>query len=379
MAKEKVTPFPISGYRGPELFCNRVEEISTLANAVKSGRNITLFSIRRMGKTALIQHFFQLLGKEKDRLTLYVDIMPTSNLKGFINQLATSIVQTFPENTSFGKKVWQWIKGLRPQISFDPYSGVPQLSFEMAQVEEQQATIKNLFHFIDQSGKKTLIAIDEFQQVTRYPEAETEAWLRSEIQQLKNVNFIFSGSQKHLLLEMFNSTKRPFYSSTQMLPIGGIVKEHYAPFIAKQFKAGKKSIKEDAIDFILEWCRFHTFYVQTLCNRVYAGEEKDVSIGSVQLVIKKILAENEAVYFTFRELLTGPQWSLLGAIAKEGKVYTPTASAFIQKNLLGTPATVKRSLDSLLDKEMIFRESNASGSYYQVYDLFLSRWLEYKQ
>jgi len=379
MAKDITTPFPVSGYQGPELFCNRVEEISTITNAIKGGRNITLFSIRRMGKTSLIQHFFHLFGKEKNRLTLYVDIMPTFNLKDFTNQLATAIVQAFPENTSFGKKIWGWIKGLRPQISFDPYNGLPQLSFEIGQVGEQKASIKNLLQFMDQSGKKTVIAIDEFQQITRYPEAETEAWLRSEIQQLQNVNFIFSGSQKHLLLEMFNSTKRPFYSSTQMLPVGGIGKEHYAPFIAHHIKAGNKSIKEDVIDFILEWCRFHTFYVQTLCNRVYASQEKNISINTVQLIIKRILAENEAVYFTFRELLTGPQWSLLIAIAKEGRVYTPTAGAFIQKNQLGTPATVKRSLDSLMDKEMIFRESNASGNYYQVYDLFLSRWLEYKQ
>lgn len=379
MAKDTSTPFPISGYRGPDLFCNREQEVNTLHDAIKNSRNVTLFSVRRMGKTSLIQHFFYHLDQEKDHLTLYVDIMPTSGLKGFTNQLATAIVQAFPEHTSFGKKVWKWIKGLRPQISFDPYSGVPQLSFEIGPVEEQQSTIKSLLQFLDQSGKKTVIAIDEFQQITRYPEKETEAWLRSEIQHLKNINFIFSGSQKHLLLEIFNSAKRPFYSSTQMLPVGAIEKEHYATFIARHFKARNKSIEEDAIDFILEWSRLHTFYVQTLCNRVYSSGEKTVSISSVQLVIKKILAENEAVYFTFRELLTGPQWALLRGIAKEGRVFMPTAGAFIQTHLLGTPATVKRSLESLLEKEMIFAESSTAGNYYQVYDLFLSRWLEYKQ
>jgi len=373
------TPFPISGYRGPDYFCDREEETQVLTDAVKGGRNITLFSIRRMGKTSLIKHVFNQLSKNKNRLAFYVDIMPTSSLKGFTNQLATSIGQAYPENTSFGKKVWAWIKGLRPQVSFDPYSGLPQLSFEIGHPAEQQATIKNLLQFIDASGKQTLIAIDEFQQITRYPEVETEAWLRSEIQQLRNINFIFCGSQRHLLLEMFNSVKRPFYSSTQMLPIGPIAKPKYAAFISHHFKATNQVISEDAVDYLLDWCRLHTFYVQSLCNRLYVTGEKNITKDSIQLIIEKILAENEAVYFTFRELLTGPQWSLLMAIAKEGRLHAPTAGDFIQKNSLSTPATVKRSLDALLEKEMIFRESNATGNYYQVYDLFLSRWLEYKQ
>lgn len=374
-----ITPFPVSGYLGPSYFCDRQEETQELLSAIGGGRNVTLFSLRRMGKTALIRHLFHKLSSEKAYQTLYIDIMPTSDLKGFTNQLATALVQTFPENTSLGKKMWQWIKGLRPQVSFDPFSGLPQLSLDMVRAEEQQATIRSLFNFLDESGKKSVIAIDEFQQITRYPETSTEAWLRSEIQLLKNVNFIFCGSQKHLLLEIFNSAKRPFYASTQMLPIGTIDKDAYAKFITHHFKKGGITIDGAEIDYILDWSRQHTFYVQSICNRLYQSGSKKIVKDTVQSVIEKIFKENEAVYFTFRELLTGPQWSLLKAIAKEGRVFAPTAMGFIQQYDLGSPATVKRSLESLLDKEMIFRESNNEGTYLQVYDLFLSRWLEYKQ
>lgn len=373
------TPFPLSGYLGPTYFCDREEETQSLINALKGGRNVTLFSIRRMGKTALIRHFFNTISQDKNRLTLYLDIMPTSNLRGLTNQLATAIAQTYPAHTSFGKKIWNSIKSLRPTVSFDPYSGSPQLSFELGKTEEQQATIKTLLQFLDSSGKKTVIAIDEFQQITKYPESETEAWLRSEVQSLKNINFIFCGSQKHLLLEMFNSAKRPFYASTQMLPITAIQKETYAAFIIHHFKKGNKVMEAEDADYLLDWCRLHTFYVQSICNRLYQVAEKKITKEIIQGVIEKIFRENEAVYFTFRELLTGPQWALLRAIGKEGRVFAPTAMNFIQRYELGTPATVKRSLESLLDKEMIFRENNSEGSYLQVYDLFLSRWLEYKQ
>lgn len=379
MATKVTTPFPVSGYLGPAYFCNRQEETQELLSALGGGRNVTLFSMRRMGKTALIRHLFHKLSTEKAYQTLYVDIMPTSDLKGFINQLATALVQTFPENTSLGKKMWQWIKSLRPQVSFDPFSGLPQLSLDMVRAEEQQATIRSLFNFLDDSGKKSVIAIDEFQQITRYPEISTEAWLRSEIQSLKNVNFIFCGSQKHLLLEMFNSAKRPFYASTQMLPISTIGKDAYAKFITNHFKKSGTTIDAVEVDYILDWTRQHTFYVQSICNRLYQVGSRKITKETIQSVIEKIFKENEAVYFTFRELLTGPQWALLKAIAKEGRVFAPTAMAFIQQYDLGSPATVKRSLESLLDKEMIFRESDIEGSYLQVYDLFLSRWLEYNQ
>lgn len=379
MATKVTTPFPVSGYLGPAYFCNRQEETQELLSALGGGRNVTLFSLRRMGKTALIRHLFHKLSTEKAYQTLYVDIMPTSDLKGFINQLATALVQTFPENTSLGKKMWQWIKSLRPQVSFDPFSGLPQLSLDMVRAGEQQATIRSLFNFLDDSGKKSVIAIDEFQQITRYPEISTEAWLRSEIQSLKNVNFIFCGSQKHLLLEMFNSAKRPFYASTQMLPISTIGKDAYAKFITNHFKKSGTTIDAVEVDYILDWTRQHTFYVQSICNRLYQVGSRKITKETIQSVIEKIFKENEAVYFTFRELLTGPQWALLKAIAKEGRVFAPTAMAFIQQYDLGSPATVKRSLESLLDKEMIFRESDIEGSYLQVYDLFLSRWLEYNQ
>ena len=91
----------------------------------------------------------------------------------------------------------------------------------------------------------------------------------------------------------------------------------------------------------------------------------------------RILQEQEAVFFTYRDLLTGPQWKLLVAIGKEKRVYKPTAQQFILDYRLGTPASVKRSLDALLTKEMVYREREEEGvSYLEVYDLFLSRWIE---
>ena len=89
----------------------------------------------------------------------------------------------------------------------------------------------------------------------------------------------------------------------------------------------------------------------------------------------KILKEQEFVFFGYREMLTRPQWELLKAIALTGKVYHPTSSDFIARYHLGSSATVLRSLNSLLRKEMIYRENDSDGnSYYGIYDVLFSRW-----
>ncbi len=379
MKKAIDNPFPISGYQGPEYFCNREEEVKLLREALMGGRNVTLVALRRVGKTALVHHLFHELASKTKWLLLYADLMPTSSLAEFTAKLTTALAQAYPETTSMGKKIWSWIKTIRPQISFDSYSGLPQISFDITRTQEQQATLHQLFTLLEKSGTKTVLVLDEFQQITQYPEKKTEAWLRSEIQNLTSVNFIFCGSQQQVIAEMFNSTKRPFYASTQMLTLPLLENKTYHHFIAKHMKKAAKLIKAEDIDYLLNWCRSHTYYVQLICNRIFASEEKNLSRDFINLQMEKILKEQEPVFFTFRELLTTSQWNFLTAVAKEKRVYAPTAQIFIRTHDLGTPAAVKRSLDSLLLKEMIYRQFDAEGkSFYQVYDVFLSRWLERK-
>lgn len=377
MDKAIVNPFPVSGYAGAEYFCDRKQETKTLLEALKGERNVTLTSLRRIGKTALIHHLFQQFDSHKNWLTIYADIMPTASFKEFTEQLTTALVQACPDTSPFGKKIWSWIKSIKPQITFDGYSGLPQVGFEFSRTADQQATIQQLFALLQGSGKRIIIALDEFQQITQYPELQTEAWLRSQIQNLKSVNFIFSGSQQQLLSSMFNSAKRPFYASTQMLALSKIDTETYINFISEKMKRASRVMSDDDIAYLLEWCRGHTYYAQTLSSRLFTSGRKIINREAIEHQIEMIFKEQETVFFTYRELLTGPQWSLLRAIAKEGEVFAPMARDFISKYKLGTPATIKRSLDSLSAREMIFTDFDKNGkSFFQVYDVFLSRWLE---
>ena len=130
---------------------------------------------------------------------------------------------------------------------------------------------------------------------------------------------------------------------------------------------------------MLDWTKCHTYYVQHLCNRLFQMDKKNYERADWQDCAQNILKEQEVFFFNYRSLLSKQQWKLLVAIAKTGVVYAPTSKDFIGKNKLGSAATVFKSIDSLLEKEMIFKEINQEGApYYQSYDVFFERWIQGK-
>jgi len=369
-------PFYLRGYHGAYLFCNRKDETTKLISNINNGINTTLISIRRMGKTGLIQHTFNTLAKDKSMVCIYVDIYATQNLSDFTNQMASVILKTFPQNKHIGKEFIKMIKGFAPVFSYDPLTGLPNVSLSFTQTNQPEHSLKSLFKFLEKQNKKVVISFDEFQQITEYPEKNVTHVLRTLIQSLKKCSFIFSGSQKHILLEMFSSPKRPFFSSTQFLFLKNIKTDEYAKFIKKIFKKHQISISNEAVDFILNWTKRHTYYTQALCNKVYGQNIKKVTIETVYKSCDEILKEQETIFYQFRNLLTKLQWKLLKAIAKEDKVSQPTGINFISKYHLGNASSVRRSLLSLIEKEMVFEITTKEQTYYSVYNCFLSRWLE---
>ena len=370
-------PFLLSGYTGPELFCDRAEETKRLQKNIANGVNTTLFSIRRMGKTGLVNHLFYSLRKKKISC-IYIDLYATQNLREFTNQFGSAVLKAFPERKSAGKKLIDFLKGLRPIITYDSLTGDPQVSFDFTQPKQYEHSMESIFSFLDKQRTGVVIAFDEFQQITFYPEKNTEALLRSFIQPLKNVRFIFSGSSRHLLSEIFSHAKRPFFASTQPLQIDVIDRKIYLEFIKEKFKIHKRKISNEALTFIVDWTRLHTFYTQVLCNRIFASGLKDISVDDVKIECDGLLREQEGIFFQYRNLLTNLQWNLLEAIASEDMVYKPLSRNFIEKYNIGTQANVQRAIEALMQKEMIYREVADGKRFYRVYDSFLARWLERK-
>jgi hypothetical protein len=378
MAEQKniLNPFITVGYFGNELFCDREKEVRTLLSNAQNGVNTTLISIRRMGKTGLISHFFELLHQEKSMESIFVDLYETQSLKEFTEKFASAIYQKFPEKKTLGEKFRKFILGLSPVISYDTLSGMPEIRFTFHDTLQCEQSLKSLFMFLEQQNVPIVIAFDEFQQISNYPNKNTEAILRTIIQTLRNCNFIFSGSNRHLISEMFAGSKRPFFASTQFLALSPIEKEKYYSFIESIFEKYKKKIDADCIEFILEWTRCHTYYTQKICNQVFRKSGKNlITLEFVKNVCKELLEEQEVVFLQYRNLLTPVQWELLKAIAKEKEATALTRSSFLKQYHL-TLSGSQRALAALIDKEMVYVEYQKDITYYYVYDCFLSRWME---
>ena len=370
-------PFISMGYRGPAYFCDRAEETQYLDAMMKQGVHVTLFAIRRLGKTGLIQHVFYPYRNSKTVHCIYLDILSTTKLSDLVNQLATAIYNRFPEKSSLGKKILDLIRNFRPVISFDEFTGNPSITLTLETQAQQEQSIHKLFHFLDQQGERIVFAIDEFQQILEYPEKNTEALLRTVLQQLKNTSFIFSGSNQKMMHEIFNSAKRPFFASCTNMQLDYIPKNEYSKVIQKEFKAHKRGISQESIDFICNWTMRHTFFTQHLSAAVFMQNRADIDLEHVRLAALRILKLNEPNFYQYKNLLTAAQWNLLCALAKEEQVTQPTAKKFINQYKLGTPSLVKRGLDALLLKELIFYNSSVEQPYYEVYDKFLMRWIQH--
>ncbi|MCD8182514.1 MAG: hypothetical protein LUE99_04795 [Bacteroides sp.] len=218
--------------------------------------------------------------------------------------------------------------------------------------------------------------MDEFQQITEYPEKNIEALLRTYIQQMKNVSFIFCGSKRALMIEMFGNAKRPFYSSTHKIYLDKIASEPYRVFIKRLFNERAVEIDEEAITYILDWTERYTFYTQSLCHAMFDQGQKHISVESAKQACLSVLDQNEPVFLQYREFLTPAQWNFLIAVANERSVEQITSQRFISAYKIGTPANARRILNALIDKELILAVPDKRQTAYKVYDLFFSRWLE---
>lgn len=374
MSKKVTNPFVTGGYLSPAYFCNRTDETERLLKAVSSNRNITLISLRRMGKTGLLKHVRNRLeSSPHPPSVVYIDLMPTMDGREMLNTISSALIGIRQSEKNFFGKVLSLLSALRPKLTYDSLTGQPSLELTIETPADIQFGMHHLLTYVSGIRKDLVFMFDEFQQISRYPEGNMEQVLRSIIQTFPAIPFVFSGSSKHMLEPMFSAVGRPFYQSAELMYLDKIGEDAYRPFIRQHFETGNRKISDESITRIFEWTRMHTYYVQFVCNLLYESEKTTIDQTLLHATFQRVLTSYEPLYASYRNLIPAHQFSLLKAIAIENSVDKPTSGAFIQKHRLGSASSVKTSLSALANKEMIVQSNHA----WQVYDVFFSRWLEY--
>ncbi len=369
-------PFILEPYRSKELFCDREKETEEILRHITNGRNITLISPRRLGKTGLIFRVFEeIRAKALPFETIYVDISDTLSLEDFIMAISEAIALRLKKQQKISA-FFRSLKNVRPMLGWDPLSGSPQVSFSFSDDNQKQNTLKDVFDYLENAPQKILLAIDEFQQIREYDGINMEAVLRKHIQHLHNVRFIYCGSKKHTMTDMFTNAKKPFYESTSFCYLAKLPVPVYAAFIKSLFVSAGKAIDDDSIDYILQWTKVHTYYTQRLCNEVFSLSGDTIDRDLINKAIQAILDAEKERFREIRRLITRSQWKMLKAIASEGEVSQITSSSFLSRHGISSGPTALRNIKALTDKELVLATNREDATCYSVYNVFLSRYLE---
>lgn len=364
-------PFLTEGYAGEAWFCDREKETQDIVEAIRNGNNVTLYSPRRMGKTGLIKHAQARLSSDGIRC-VYLDIMDTWCLAEFINKLASAVIRSLDSRLElFIRNAIKAFGAMKPSFSVDPITGAPSMSLDI-NAGQGERTIKDIFDYLNKKNEPCCIAIDEFQQIREYPEKGVEALLRSYIQFTPTTHFIFSGSRRHLMLDMFCNPSKPFYESTTPMFLKEIDKEKYYSFAAKHFSNSGRHLDKPAFDKIYESVNGHTWYVQKWLNKLYSRAGKDVGEEDVDAALAVILRQENDSFSSIMHNLKLGERKLIKAIAQCGVVVQPQSASFLGRYELGAASTVKYSLARLVDKELVY-EINGE---YSIYNRFFAIWLK---
>ena len=373
-----MNPFYVTGIIPPAYFCDRETETDWLVRTVTNQANVLLTSPRRMGKTQLIRHFYERPEIKGRFHTFYVDIYPTTSLHEFVLFLSKEIYSVLvPKGKATLNRFLSVLRSLTGSFIYDPVSGVPSFDVKLGDIQAPELTLGEIFAYREKADLPCIFAIDEFQQIDRYPEKNVEALLRSHVQTMNNCRFIFAGSNRHILENMFHSAAKPFYNSTEQLYLDRIAREKYMAFICAKFREAGREILSGAAQLAYDLFEGHTYYVHNLLHHVFAtvAPEKTVDENDILFVLDALLEEKAHAFAGQLSQLNYGQKETLVAIAKAGKATGVTSVAFIKKNALKSPSSVQYAITTLLDNQILTYEQEGRAKTYSLEDRFLEMWV----
>lgn len=328
-------PFKFSKLVTNKAFCNREEEQELLLDLINNSENILLYSHRKTGKSSLIHKVFNRLIDEKTIKTIYIDLYGTLSEQDFIDAV---------------------------------FTGLPAISISSKPSEKKNLLAKAMQTLESYSIKNRLVvAFDEFQEISGYAEKGFEKRLRSFIQLHSRISYIFSGSQQHLLTQMFSSATRAFYNSAHSFPLEKINMSHFVSWAQNLFAEKKVSLPREIIEIIVKKCRYQPFYIQQFLYKLW--KVRLIDMKKVNHIEKKIIQSHRNEYINIFDNLTLNQKKALKLIAK-----TDGESLYQSETLnsvgFKSGSLLNRAIKSLIDKEIIIKNKK-----YRIHDVMFKKWL----
>lgn len=357
-------------------FLNREKERRVLLDNIRSSQNTLIYSERRVGKTSLIFQSVEDARKQGKLCLLYIDVSESKSFEDLLKRISREIsIIIYKRAGSIEKGLKRLVsifKSVRPKVEID-HEGKPSFTF---QFDEPEARIsEDIFNAISRLGRKQealVVVFDEFQQIADFKGKQVASIFRARIQRQREVCYIFSGSQKRILMDMFEKEKSPFYKSCFVLGIGNIKKEKWFAFVERKFKQSGKTITAPALTKILNFC-LTANSIQKLCHMCWTLSDRRADYQVVEKAIDEIVNYEQGKYEVIYTGLTGFQQKVLLSLTAEprAEVYS---EAHIKKYDLGNQASIQRAVKRLTINEIIERENK----HIKFLDEYFEYWLKGK-
>lgn len=370
-----MNPFIVSGKIPAAYFCDREEEARQLLMSLTNQLNVVLTSARRMGKTSLVDFVFDKPELAENYITITIDILHTTTFREFIYAFGTAVFKKVASRSAKMRRLFALtLKSLSASFGYDPIQNTPTFDIKLGDITQPDYTVEEIFAFLEQADKRCLVVIDEFQQITKYPEKNVEAILRSHIQRMQNANFVFAGSQRRLMEEMFFSSHRPFYQSSKSVRLEPITPDVYAAFVLHHFHQAGKDIEPEAIQKVYDTFKGVTLYLQRIMKDAFAITPKGetCTLEAVVQLSEAFVMENDTRIREQLAYITESQKELLYAIYEERQVSSITSAAFTKKHRLKSPSATQSAALRLLEDDLITRKEKV----YSLSDPLLELWMD---
>lgn len=345
-----------------QAFCNRVAERNRLISNIKAKQHTLIMSPRRYGKTSLVKY----AAHEVKTIFGEADLFVALDAKHIEHQIITAIKNMISQINTPIEQVLESLRHFFINISAKWTIGTQGLSFVLTPaVQQDSATVikealQALDYLLTQKKTDAVFFIDEMQEIGVVAEGKgIEGAIRHVAQHTQHLSFVFSGSNRHLLSNMFYDKARPLYKLCDKMILERIAEDSYKKHINWYIQQKwHTNLAEDAFVSLMSLTERHPFYVNILCRRVFESAPHLPTADAIQIAWEMIVNEERQELAKEISNLSSSQRKLLVAIAS-GQEKEFTGKVFLQKiNMTGS--TISAALKSLKENDYIEKQKNGA-------------------
>lgn len=360
---------------GGDNFTDRIRETKRLKLNFENGMNTILISPRRMGKTSLVKKVMAEMNAPSVK-PVYMDIYDCRSEYDFLNRFASVLLkETASRTDQILDNIKRFLIRVSPKISFspEPMSEVS-LSLGITPKEYQPEEILNLPEVIaKEKGIHLVVCIDEFQQIGEVPDTLTvQKRMRGVWQHQENVSYCLFGSKKHLMTNLFQNKRMPFYQFGEMMYLDCIPTADWVQYITSRFEKYGKHLSEEMAERICKTVDNYSSYVQQLSWNLLAETNGTATEDDFKNAVDALIAQCSGLFVQQTLGLTTYQLNFIRALCSG--IHTDFGSKEVNAQFpLGTKSNIARIKSALTEKELI--EERIDGIYLSdiVFEIWFNR------